>query len=87
MGFFHILKASKSTLFVLTAFAMVLFIRVVWMEWSGKFTMPFLRTGRIEELVFLLLVGAAIAMVVGKLLMWEFRAETKPRARPPRRRQ
>ncbi len=82
MGFKHIALSFKSTLLVLVAFAAVLFIRLVWMEWSGQFTLPFLRTGRIEELIFLFLVGGAIAIVFTKLLQLEFRAETKPRPRP-----
>ena len=77
--------AFKSTVFVLIAIAMVLFIRVIWMEWSGEFTIPFLRTGRITEVVILFAIGAVITIVLTKLLQWEFRAETRPRRRRRRR--
>jgi len=86
MDYRHVVLALKSTLLVLIAFAIVLFVRLAWTNWSGQFTISFIRTGRIEELVFLLLVGAVIAMVFGKLLQMAFRAETRPRPKRPYRR-
>ena len=85
MGLMHIASAFKSTMLVLIAFAVVLYVRVVWMEWSGEFTMPFLRTGKIGELAFLFSIGTIIALVFSKLLQMEFRAETRPRRPRPRR--
>jgi hypothetical protein len=81
MGLKHILLAFKSTILVLVAFAVVLFVRLGWMAWSGELTLPFLRTGRIGELALLLLLGAIVAIVLTKLLQLEFRAETRPRKR------
>ena len=86
MGWKHLVLATKSTVLFLAAAAVVLFIRLVWMEWSGDFTMAFLRTGRIGELVFLFVVGAVIAVVFNELLKWQFRAETRPKPHPRRRR-
>ncbi|MAG22362.1 MAG: hypothetical protein CL943_03615 [Candidatus Diapherotrites archaeon] len=86
MDFKHIASATKSTLLVLAAFALVLFIRLVWMDWSGQFTLPFLRTGRIGELIFLFAIGSVIAIVFTKLLQMQFHAETRSRRRRIRRR-
>lgn len=82
MGVKHIALAFKSTVFVLLAFAIVLFVRLAWMEWNEGFTMQFLRTGRIGELVLLFLLGAVITIVFTKLLQFEFRAETRHLRKP-----
>lgn len=85
MGWKHLGSAFKSTLIVLLAFALVVIIRIAWMDWSGEFTMPFIRTGRYVELLILFLIGMAVAIALTKLLQWEFHTETKPRSRRRRR--
>ncbi len=81
MGLKHILLSTKSVVIVLVAFAIVVFVRLAWTDWSGDFTLPFLRTGRIEELAILFLVGAIVAALLTKLLQWTLHAEAKPRRR------
>ncbi|MDP6670980.1 MAG: hypothetical protein QGI60_04145 [archaeon] len=81
MGWKHFGLSLKSTIVVLLAFAIVIIVRLSWTEWSGSFTIPFIRTGRYGELIVLLLLGAAVAIGLGKLLQWVFHAETRPARR------
>lgn len=81
MGWKHLGSSLKSTIVVLLAFAIVVIVRIAWTEWSGEFTIPFIRTGRYGELIVLLLLGAAVAIGLGKLLQWAFHAETRPHRR------
>ena len=81
MGWKHFGLAAKSTVVVLLAFAIVVVVRLAWTEWSGAFTIPFIRTGRYGELIVLFLIGAAVAISLGKLLQWVFHAETHPTRR------
>ncbi len=85
MSWSHIALATKSTLLILTAFIIVVLVRLAWTEWSGGFTIPFLRTGNYAELIILFMVGGAVAIAMTKLLQWEFRLETRPRKRRGRR--
>ena len=86
MNVWHMLAVFKSTLLILTAFAIVLVFRIAFMEWSDRFTLPFIRTGHIGEIIFLLALGAIFTIVFTKLLVLEFRVQARPRRQLQRRR-
>jgi len=62
----------------LIAFAIVLYVSIRMRLWSGDFTFYFIRTENWGMLLLITLIGAAVSMVLIKLLMWEFRIETRP---------
>lgn len=70
----------KITLFLI-AFTIVVFAYIGLREWSGSFTMYFLRTSKWGELLLITLIVTAASIILTKLLQWQVRIEAKPAKR------
>lgn len=59
----------------LIAFLAVVFALYIFGDWRNALGILLLREGRIEELVFVILIVLLVGMVLTKLLQWLARAE------------
>lgn len=62
-------------LLTLGALALVFYIIIEFRIWSMDWTDYFLKRGRFEEIIFVILVAMAITMVIVWLLKWHLRAQ------------
>jgi len=65
----------------LFSFGIVLFVSLRLKLWSGDFTRYFILTGNWGMIILLLMIGYIVSEVLTKLLMWQFRIETRPAKR------
>jgi len=71
----HVTGNLYTTLIFLAGLAVVVYILVAFRIWSMSWTDYFIRTWKIEELIFVFLIVSAVTIVLTSLFNWFIRKQ------------